>query len=210
MCNKTDFEMPTRRQLAAAARYGITVTSEMDAQDVSDLLSRHLRQDPQEPNQGLIEFALNRGIHFANGIGKKALYNRIWEQLPRYDKFAFFSFCVYRYLSDDRNIADMDKSPYKESFYRFADRCMKFTRYTECLEDFEGEGLRCFGELIINKGEDSEDFVGGGNTDSDLYNDAVVFLIENGLITEEQDVTTKFIHIEGYVPNEDDSVYDYD
>ena len=210
MCNKTDFEMPTRRQLAAAARYGITVTSEMDAQDVSDLLSRHLRQDPKEPNQGLIEFALNRGIHFANEIGKKALYNRIWEQLPRYDKFAFFSFCVYRYLSDDRNIADMDKSPYKESFYRFADRCMKFTRYTECLEDFEGEGLRCFGELIINKGEDSEDFVGGGNTDSDLYNDAVVFLIENGLITEEQDVTTKFIHIEGYVPNEDDSVYDYD
>ena len=210
MYNKTDFEMPTRRQLAAAARYGITVTSEMDAQDVSDLLSRHLRQDPKEPNQGLIEFALNRGIHFANGIGKKALYNRIWEQLPRYDKFAFFSFCVYRYLSDDRNIADMDKSPYKESFYRFADRCMKFTRYTECLEDFEGEGLRCFGELIINKGEDSEDFVGGGNTDSDLYNDAVVFLIENGLITEEQDVTTKFIHIEGYVPNEDDSVYDYD
>lgn len=210
MCNKTDFEMPTRRQLAAAARYCITVTSEMDAQDVSDLLSRHLRQDPKEPNQGLIEFALNRGIHFANGIGKKALYNRIWEQLPRYDKFAFFSFCVYRYLSDDRNIADMDKSPYKESFYRFADRCMKFTRYTECLEDFEGEGLRCFGELIINKGEDSEDFVGGGNTDSDLYNDAVVFLIENGLITEEQDVTTKFIHIEGYVPNEDDSVYDYD
>ena len=210
MCNKTDFEMPTRRQLAAAARYGITVTSEMDAQDVGGLLSRHLRQDSKEPNQGLIEFALNRGIHFANGIGKKALYNRIWEQLPRYDKFAFFSFCVYRYLSDDRNIADMDKSPYKESFYRFADRCMKFTRYTECLEDFEGEGLRCFGELIINKGEDSEDFVGGGNTDSDLYNDAVVFLIENGLITEEQDVTTKFIHIEGYVPNEDDSVYDYD
>ena len=203
MCNKTDFEMPTRRQLAAAARYGITVTSEMDAQDVSDLLSRHLRQDPKEPNQGLIEFARNRGIHFANGIGKKALYNRIWEQLPRYDKFAFFSFCVYRYLSDDRNIADMDKSPYKESFYRFADRCMKFARYTECLEDFEGEN-------IINKGEDSEDFVGGGNTDSDLYNDAVVFLIENGLITEEQDVTMKFVHIEGYVPTKYAPVYDYE
>ena len=210
MYNKTDFEMPSRRQLAAAARYGINVTSEMDAQDVSDLLSRHLRQDPKEPNPGLIEFARNRGIHFANGIGKKALYNRIWEQLPRYDKFAFFSFCVYRYLSDDRNIADMDKSPHKESFYKFADRCMKFARYTESLEDFEGEGLRCFGELIINKGEDSEDFVGGGNTDSDLYNDAVVFLIENGLITEEQDVTMKFVHIEGYVPTKYAPVYDYE
>jgi hypothetical protein len=103
----------------------------------------------------------------------------------------------------------MDKSPHKESFYKFADRCMKFARYTECLEDFEGEGLRCFGELIINKGEDSEDFVGGGNTDSVLYNDAVVFLIENGLITEEQDVTTKFVHIEGYVPTEDAPVYYY-
>ena len=32
-----------------------------------------------------------------------------------------------------------------------------------------------------------------GDKDSDLYNDAVVFLIENGLITEEQDVTTKFV-----------------
>lgn len=71
MYNKTDFEMPSRRQLAAAARYGINVTSEMDAQDVSDLLSRHLRQDPKEPNPGLIEFARNRGIHFANGIGKR-------------------------------------------------------------------------------------------------------------------------------------------
>ncbi len=104
----------------------------------------------------------------------------------------------------------MDKSPLKESFYKFADRCMKFERYAECLEDFEGEELRCFGELIINKGESSEDFVGGGDTDSDLYNDAVVFLIENGLITEEQDVTTKFVHIEGYVPTEYAPVYDYD
>lgn len=210
MYNKMDYGMPSRRQLAAAARFGINVTSEMDAQDVSDLLSRRLRQDPKEPNPGLIEFARNRGIHFANGIGKRALYNRIWEQLPQSDKFAFFSFCVYRYLSDDRNIADMDKSPHKESFYKFADRCMKFARYTECLEDFEGEELRCFGELIINKGESSEDFVGGGDTDSDLYNDAVVFLIENGLITEEQDVTTKFVHIDGYVPTEYAPVYDYE
>ena len=210
MYNKMDYGMPSRRQLAAAARFGINVTSEMDAQDVSDLLSRRLRQDPKEPNPGLIEFARNRGIHFANGIGKRALYNRIWEQLPQSDKFAFFSFCVYRYLSDDRNIADMDKSPHKESFYKFADRCMKFARYTECLEDFEGKGLRCFGELIINKGESSEDFVGGGDTDSDLYNDAVVFLIENGLITEEQDVTTKFVHIDGYVPTEYAPVYDYE
>ncbi len=210
MYNKMDYGMPSRRQLAAAARFGINVTSEMDAQDVSDLLSRQLRQDPKAPNPGLIEFARNRGIHFANGIGKRALYNRIWKQLPQYDKFAFFSFCVYRYLSDDRNIADMDKSPHKESFYKFADRCMKFARYTECLEDFEGEELRCFGELIINKGESSEDFVGGGDTDSDLYNDAVVFLIENGLITEEQDVTTKFVHIDGYVPTEYAPVYDYE
>ena len=210
MYNKMDYGMPSRQQLAAAARFGINVTSEMDAQDVSDLLSRQLRQDPKEPNPGLIEFARNRGIHFANGIGKRALYNRIWKQLPQYDKFAFFSFCVYRYLSDDRNIADMDKSPHKESFYKFADRCMKFARYTECLEDFEGEELRCFGELIINKGESSEDFVGGGDTGSDLYNDAVVFLIENGLITEEQDVTTKFVHIDGYVPTEYAPVYDYE
>ena len=210
MYNKMDYGMPSLRQLAAAARFGINVTSEMDAQDVSDLLSRQLRQDPKEPNPGLIEFARNRGIHFANGIGKKALYNRIWEQLPQYDKFAFFSFCVYRYLSDDRNIADMDKSPHKESFYKFADRCMKFARYTECLEDFEGEELRCFGELIINKGESSEDFVGGGDTDSDLYNDAVVFLIENGLITEEQDVTTKFIYIKGYIPTKYAPVYYYE
>ena len=149
-----DYGMPSQRQLAAAARFGINVTSEMDAQDVSDLLSRQLRQDPKEPNPGLIEFARNRGIHFANGIGKRALYNRIWEQLPQSDKFAFFSFCVYRYLSDDRNIADMDKSPHKESFYKFADRCMKYARYAECLEDYEGENLRCFGGLIIN--EDNE------------------------------------------------------
>ena len=210
MCNKTDYEMPSHRQLAAAARYGIAVTPEMDAQDVSDLLSRHLRQDPKEPNPGLIEFARNRGLRFANGIGKKALYNRIWEQLPRYDKFAFFSFCVYRYLSEDRNIANMDKSPHKESFYKFADRCMKFSRYAECLEDFEGEELRCFGELIINKGESSEEFIGGGDTDSDLYNDAVVFLLENGLVTEEQDVTTKFIRIAGHVPTKYAPVYDYE
>ena len=110
MCNRTDYEIPSRRQLAAAARCGINVTSEMNAQDVSDLLSRHLRQDPKEPNPGLVEFARSRGIHFASGIGKRALYNRIWEQLPQYDKFAFFSFCVYRYLSDDRNIADKVKS----------------------------------------------------------------------------------------------------
>ena len=104
----------------------------------------------------------------------------------------------------------MDKSPHKKSFYEFADRCMKFARYTECLADFEGEELRCFGELIINFGESNEDFVGGGDKDSDLYNDAVVFLIENGLITEEQDVTTKFVHIEGYVPTEDTPVYRYE
>ena len=86
---------------------------------------------------------------------------------------------------------------------------MKFARYAECLQDFEGEELRCFGKLIISKDEATEDFVGGGDTDSDLYNDAVVFLIENGLITEEQDVTTKFVHIEGYVPTEDAPVYYY-
>lgn len=72
---------PSEAQINYAKSLGINILPEMDKMDLSALISRKVEFDSYSPNQGLMDFADNHDIIFSNYIGKKALYNLIFEQL---------------------------------------------------------------------------------------------------------------------------------
>lgn len=160
---------PTERQVEYANGIGISIDSDMSQMDVSALLSRYEDSD-SDPNPELIEFADHRDIFFSKYIGKKALYDLVFQSLGDRDKVAFFVFSVYRYLSDDRH-ANLDTSLHRVAFYEFADNLILNDSFTRSLEKYNGNELRYFGRLIVN-----DESYHGGSTTTIAYKEAAQFL----------------------------------
>jgi hypothetical protein len=153
------FREPTYSQLAYAKDLEVAIPPDACLEDVSALISRAVDSDGV-PNQGLIEYASNKGLMFSEYIGKKALYNLIFYKLKLNDKIAFFCFSVYRYLSDDRH-ANLDTSPYRDIFYSFAQQYEGDKNFVSSMEKYEGEDLRYFGRMKIKKEDEIAEITGG-------------------------------------------------
>ena len=183
-----NFHLPTEKQIAYAKSLGIQITSDMERQDISELIDRKIN-DKSDPNPGLVDFAENRDIIFSSYIGKKNLYNLVFSELPNLDKIAFFIFSVYRYLSSDRE-ANLDISPYKSKFYEFAQSIESNDRLlNSLLSNYRGEDLRFFGTLHIN----SYNSLYGGSKQTAIYKAAIDFLLRENLLTQKQVLETKKI-----------------
>ncbi len=94
-------EPATSAQIKYAKALQIDIPPNPTKDDLSALISREVDNDSAS-NPELIAFAEGRGLSFSKFIGKKALYNLIFNNLPQEDKIAFFAFSVYRWLSEDR------------------------------------------------------------------------------------------------------------
>jgi hypothetical protein len=135
------------------------------------IISKDIERD-YIPNPELVQYATEMHIKLSYYIGKKALYRGIFKCLDPRDKIAFFIFCIYRYLADDR-CGNLNKSFRKEYFYRFADQKIDDKRFIQSMERYSGDDLRYFGTHYSNGRE-----LVGGSTRTIAYNEAVAFLRE--------------------------------
>ena len=176
---------PSDRQIAYAQGVGIKVLDSYSAEDLSALLSRHEDHD-SEPKAGLIEFATSHDLYFSKLIGKTALYNHIFSKLPDLDRVAFFIFCIYRYISDDRE-PNLDKHIHNKLFYDFANQTINDKKFMNSLNRYTGKQLKFFGNLIIGNGTT----LTGGSTSTIAFKTAHEFLIKNNLVQASDKFQTK-------------------
>jgi hypothetical protein len=166
-------EPPTPEQLKYAKDLGIPVLHSDTKEDVSCRISKVVDHD-SDPNPQLIDFANGRGMLFSDYIGKKQLYNLIWNNLEWIDKIAFFCFCVYRDLSDDR-YGNLDKSPHKDVFYGFAQMMIGDSKFAKSIdENYFAEDMRFFGVLRFDDGET----ITGGSKSTYAYQECANFLYQ--------------------------------
>lgn len=121
----------------------------LSVRDASALISRIVDHD-NIPNPQLFEFATQMHIEVSYYTGKKSLYNIIFDKLDTIDRIAFFSFCVYKYLSKDYTVANMNNCKYKNTFYEFANSVKDDSSFLKSMNNYKGKELRFFGSRTIN------------------------------------------------------------
>lgn len=137
--------------------------------DASALLSKQYDKDTN-PNPELISYATECGIKFSYYIGKKALYDLIFNTVDLKEKIAFFVFCIYRYTTDDRQ-GNLHNSLYKDYFYKFAEENMANDNFLKSMNKYNGHDLRFFGKLTVNNMQ-----ISGGSTNTNAYKTVVEYL----------------------------------
>lgn len=137
-------EPATERQRAYATALGCRYPPDISKAAISELITKAEDKD-NDPNPGLMDFARSRGISFSPYIGKRALYNRVFDTLPDDGKASFFVFSVYRWVSGDRG-ANLDVSPFKEDIECIARKLLADPAAAKSLIAYQGQDLRFFGE----------------------------------------------------------------
>lgn len=183
---QASFEPPTERQVDYATDLGIQIPKGACKEDLSALLDKRLQHD-SDPNPGLVEFATNRGMMFSNCIGKKALYNLIFFNLPPTDKIAFFCFSVYRYLHGDRH-ANFDTSSYRKLFYSFAYEHENDKKFLAKLYEYPGESLRFFGIMRVKTDNGLIETI-GGSTQTYAFKTTKAFLEKHFKLSKINSIT---------------------
>jgi hypothetical protein len=162
-------EIPTPNQVHFAEDLEIDIPENCSKIDLSYLITRR-KGDPKHPNIELMDFAGGRGLLSSRYIGKKSLYNSLFSSLKSEDKVAFFIFCIYRYLSDDRR-GNLDSHPQREIFYKFAEEMVKNQSFIKSMLKYKGKDLRFFGTIRTNEIE-----ICGGSTNTIAYKKASLYL----------------------------------
>lgn len=137
--------------------------------DASAILSKKYSYD-SIPNPDLIDYATECHLKFSYYIGKKALYDLIFNLLDTKDKIAFFIFCIYRYKTNDRR-GNLNKHPYRDLFYTFANNNLSNESFIKSMNKYAGNELRFFGNFTING-----TVLHGGSTQTTAYKTANEFL----------------------------------
>lgn len=112
--------------------------------DASAILSLKYDYD-SVPNPELVLFATECHVKFSYYIGKRALYDLIFNSLELKDKIAFFAFCIFRYTSRDRR-GNLNSHPYHKLFYDFAENNLTNESFIKSMNKYSGKELRFFGE----------------------------------------------------------------
>jgi hypothetical protein len=138
-------------------------------------------KDLNSPHPQLVEYATEMGIQFSYFIGKKHLYELIFNSLDWEDQIFFYIFSVYKNLMQKRGVEinrNPNKCEHRDAFYEF----VRLVADTD--SDFEniifstpGHELRFFGRLEF----DGKAFY-GADTQNAAYEKTVNFLRENSFI----------------------------
>ncbi len=156
-------EPATSAQIEYARALQIEIPSDPTKDDLSALISKKKDND-NEPNPGLVEFAIEKGLPFSKYIGKKALYNFVFHSLSKEDRIAFFAFSVYRWLSEDRH-GNLESHKHSDIFYDFAREQLNNDSFIKSLDKYAGADLRFFGTLRFADGVETQ----GGSTNTIAY-----------------------------------------
>jgi hypothetical protein len=156
-------ESATSAQIEYARALQIEIPANPTKDDLSALIGKKKDND-SEPNPGLVEFAIEKGLSFSKYIGKKALYNLVFHSLSKEDRIAFFAFSVYRWLSEDRH-GNLESHKYCDIFYDFAREQLTNEGFIKSLDKYAGADLRFFGTLKFADGNETY----GGSTNTIAY-----------------------------------------
>lgn len=169
---------PTEAQLSYARDLGAMIPPDATREDLRAIISKRL-EGGGDPHPDLREFAKGRGVLFSRFVGKIELYNRIHNDLDTVDQIAFFAFCVYRWVSDDRR-ANMDVHPLRQVFYSFAEKVQHDERWLKSFYgNYDGENIRFFGKIITDNGWEME----GGSTNTIAYKEVCTYLAEKANVS---------------------------
>lgn len=157
-------------QIQYAKSLQIDIPLNPNKDDLSALISRKVDKD-SDPNPELVEFAVEKGLSFSKYIGKKALYNLVFQSLSKEDRIAFFAFSVYRWLSEDRH-GNLASHNYCDVFYDFAREQLNNDSFIKSLDKYAGADLRFFGTLRFADGGETQ----GGSTNTIAYKTCAKFV----------------------------------
>lgn len=161
---------PSVAQIEYASSLGAKVPLNASKQDLSAIIQKKLDSD-SDPKQELIDYANHHKIIFSEYIGKRALYNLIFENLSTVDKAAFFVFSVYRWLTDDRR-ANLEIHPQRQIFFDFALQVIDNEKVMSSINRYSGKSTRFFGKIIQSNGEE----IFGGSVSTIAYKAACDYL----------------------------------
>ena len=147
-------EQPTKRQLDYARDLGINIEPEMTRFEISDLIS--LKIDKDKPvNERLLKFAEYYNIKPTKYIGKKALFNCIFNTLKQPGKekelIGWFVYRVYRNLIHGSDDGPVDH-PGHSIIKKIADDLSKIDMVVKSIKRYEGENLIWFGTYTSPSG----------------------------------------------------------
>ena len=165
-------DAPTDRQLNFADKLGIEIPRDANIKDAVALISKAVDND-SDPNPDLVEYANELGLTFSQYIGKRALYGLVYRSMDLREQIAFFVFCVYRWLSDDRR-GNLNKHHYRQVFYDFADQHINDAKFVKSLAQYDGEDIRFFGKITYSDGNEYY----GGSASTLAYKTCAAFLKE--------------------------------
>lgn len=169
------FDPPTDAQIEACRNHGTTIPYKACKVDVSYIMDKEMEHD-SIPNPELIEYATEMKLYLSYYIGKKALYDYLFNKLELLDKIAFFAFCIYRFNSNDR-CANLNKSYHKADFYKFANNHIEDKSFINSMNRYEGEQLRYFGKIQIGNM-----ICDGGSKNTISYKAVISFLQNQGML----------------------------
>lgn len=163
---RIEFPVVTAAQRDVLGRISYTDVCQYDA---SALIDKKFKHD-SIPNPELLDYATSQKIKLSYYIGKKALYDLLFNRLELREKIAFFIFCIYRYTTDDRQ-GNLSKCSHRDLFYKFADENISNAQFIKSMNTYNGTELRFFGTMTV-------DGVGltGGSKRTIAYKTATEFL----------------------------------
>lgn len=174
-------ELATERQIAYARNLGLIFPDYITKEEMSDLLDRRLEGGDKSPNPGLIAFARGRGLEFTDYISKDRLYDMVFYGFPTIDRIAFFVFCMYRSITNDRE-ANLDVSPHKSVIYQIAAQLEQDEKFLPSMNRYRGTDIKFFGTLKQRCSDGGVIEHQGGSTRTYAYTTAKNLMNEHNLL----------------------------
>lgn len=145
---------PTERQLDFASDLGIAIPDDADRDDVSDLISQKLGKEKPATDRHK-SFATFYDLEFRRFIGKRELFDRIFEELEKpgreKDLVSWFTYRIYRYLVHGVENAPIT-GPDHEIIQNIAKRMAGNKSIVASIRRYYGREIIWFGEFTAPDG----------------------------------------------------------
>ena len=160
----------TERQLAYAADLEIAIPDGITKDELSDLISiKTLDDEPSSSRHRA--FAESYGLEPTQYVGKKLLFDGIWNTLKQPDRqpemLQWFAFRVYRHLVHG-SLGSLIDTPFDPVILEVAQDMAKDDKAVSSIKRYEGRSLLRFGEWSAPDGSSCS----GGSTRTNGYKEA--------------------------------------
>lgn len=155
-------EPPSERQRWYAGELGINIPPGATMAEVSDLID-YCKENDEPADDETRAFAQRYGVIFTKYMGRKCLYQRIWNS-HEVSSVPWFVFCLYKDLLP-RHASQAATDPDHPAIKEIADRVLSEPSVVHSISRYRGEDLAFFGERTRQDGH----IVQGGSNRTIAY-----------------------------------------